>query len=68
MCRIEREKYPRTWLHVDIAPLHAKHVYPRRKQADQETGGGTPPDDWRADEIVFGLQLAPAAHAQAEPH
>lgn len=60
--------FPFSWLHVDVPPLHAEHVHPKREHAKHEADGGAPPDDGRADEIVLGLLVAPAAHAQAEPH
>ena len=59
---------PRTWFHVDVPPLHPKHVRPKREHPDQETGSGAPPDDRRADYIVLRLLVAPPAHPQAKPH
>jgi hypothetical protein len=67
---ILEKKYlnPRTRFHIDVPPLHSKHVCAERKHANNQAGRGAPPDGGRADQVILALHVYPGAHAQAEPH
>ena len=62
------ETTARTRFHIDISPLHPEYIDAKCKNADYQTGGGAPPDDGRANQVILCLHIHPGAHAQAEPH
>ena len=56
----------RTRFHVNVFPLLPEQVKPEEKYRDDQADSGSHPDQWCADEIVFGLVIAPTTHTKSK--
>lgn len=69
MVRTKRQKHiALTWFHVNVFPLHPHQVDTKRNHRGDETASAAPPDDWRSEQVVLSLCIAPSAHAQPQAH
>ena len=56
----------RTRFHIYIFPLLPEQVKPEERYHDDQADSRSHPDQRCADEVVFGLLIAPTAHAKPE--